>query len=126
MDKVLVATRIHQENASIPPRLDGIVAFVQNCVTFASKVLICINFGSLEATGSFKDQLIEAFHKHDLMDRVIILPLVYWGRFTTALNTIVVKAMEEGYEKLIFQVILLCSLSHLLFYSLKINLVSRI
>ena len=110
MDRVLVATRIHQENASILPRIDDIIEFVKNCLTFSSKVLICINCGSLESTGSFKDQLTEAFHEKLLADKVIILPLVYWGRYTTALNTIVVKAMEEGYEKLIFQVLFLISI----------------
>ncbi len=105
MEKVLVATRIHQVNASIPPKIDEIVDFVKSCITFSSKVLICINYGSLETTGIFKDQLVEVFSQHELTDKVILLPLVYWGRFTTALNTIVVKAMEEGFETLIFQVI---------------------
>ena len=107
MEKVLVATRIHQENASIPPKIDEIVEFVKSCITFSTKVLICINYGSLETTGIFKDRLVEVFRQHELTDKVIVLPLVYWGRFTTALNTIVVKAMEEGYETLIFQVIFL-------------------
>lgn len=107
MERVLVATRIHQENASIPPKIDEIVEFVKICITFSSKVLICINYGSLETTGFFKDRLTEVFRQHELTDRVIVLPVVYWGRFTTALNTIIVKAMEEGYETLIFQVIFL-------------------
>lgn len=42
-------------------------------------------------------------HHEGLADKAVLMPVSPWGRFTTALNAAVVRAMDGGYDVIAFQ-----------------------
>lgn len=102
--RTCAVTRIHKNNASALAPIDSVIAFIRNCIVYTSKVFIVVDIGSnmesMPYVHELKDALIAA---DNLLSYVTIIPLAYWGRFTTALNAAVVKAIEDNIDYIAFQ-----------------------
>jgi hypothetical protein len=116
-DGLVVATRIHTSSASNIAEVQKVAAFVVSALKYASKVIVCIGFNSsqsntadtvkdmssyIEYLNRLNDHLFCNDHSID-KDRVVLLPIYPWGKFTTSLNCAILKAIDLKYEYIAFQ-----------------------
>lgn len=110
--------RVHCRSANAFCDVSKIVNFVQNCSSFASKVLICVSNSSILSHDnllqvgvgeslefiSILDDIKSALSVNNLSDRVLVQPICPWGNFTTSLNIAINIGNNIGYKFIGFQV----------------------
>lgn len=106
-----VVTRIHTVSASEMVPVEKVENFVRDAYAYADKIIICIGFKEQDPSNTVDHlhdyteyfELCQKRIPSNLMDKVILLPIVPWGNFTTALNAAIVKVMAMGFKSIAFQ-----------------------
>lgn len=106
-----VVTRIHTASASKMVSVEKVESFIRDAHGYADKIIICIGFKEQDPsnTGDHLNEYIKyckLCQQHipsNLMAKVVLLPIVPWGNFTSALNAAIVKVMAMGYKSIAFQ-----------------------
>eukprot|EP00606_Chrysophyceae_sp_TOSAG23-5_P000198 GSChrysophyteH2.ASY1.ANO1.495.1 assembled CDS len=102
LDGFTVVTRIHTTSAGKIVDADKVRDFVDSVLEYAEKVIVCVGF---RHTKKYKEYIFSLQKTLDprTIARVVLLPVSPWGRFTSALNSAIVRAMDEQYRYIAFQ-----------------------
>jgi hypothetical protein len=120
--RILAVTRVHKANAAAMASEESVVEFVRNSAAYATSVLVCVsvdactpnpvyshlslsqlgnpNVGELER---YMTKIAAMLHHEGLASKTVLMPVSPWGRFTTALNAALVKAVDGGYDVVAYQ-----------------------
>mmetsp|Transcript_18813 Transcript_18813/g.24815 ORF Transcript_18813/g.24815 Transcript_18813/m.24815 type:complete len:321 (+) Transcript_18813:34-996(+) len=101
--RIFVATRIHERNASKPTDLDAVKLFCQKAITYGKDVTIAVcaeeDGGGEDLAKRVETTAIEAVG----LGKITVLKVQPWGAFTPALNALLAEAAKKGYRYILFQ-----------------------
>lgn len=101
--KILAVTRVHKGSATQMSSKENVLEFVKNSAAYASSVLVCLGNPNAPELDKYMQEVRTLLQREGLSDKTQLLPVSPWGRFTTALNAAVVKAVDGGYDVIAFQ-----------------------
>lgn len=99
--KVVLVTRTHRVAATVAAGLDKINTFVENGLSYADAIYICVDIREDLQDISYYEEIKTKFISNT--KRVKIIPISNWGKFTFPLNIALLKAINEKYEYIIYQ-----------------------
>jgi len=105
---ILVATRVHQGNASRLVDLGALETFVQRALDWGEDIAVAIAVGSEGPTGEALlhgvSSVVESVTARPLWSGrlVSVVPVNPWGKFVNGLNVLVQHAITGGFEHVLF------------------------
>jgi hypothetical protein len=107
-----VATRIHSMPQEVVSFENNLLTFIENGTRYSNVILIAIKASVKDFSADFIEH--QTIYKlttkvistlpHDVIEKVTVLPILEWGAFTTALNTLLFCAGKmEGVRYILYK-----------------------
>lgn len=102
--RLTVVSRIHGASATQLADSAAVLSFLHSVKGYASRVILCIGVGDELEHVDYLNFLQKVIATEEFPDfQLVLLPVVPWGKFTSALNAAVTKVAERGDGLVVFQ-----------------------
>lgn len=102
--RLTVVSRIHGASATQLAESAAVLSFLHSVKGYASRVILCIGVGDELEHVDYLHSLQKVIDREEFSEfQLVLLPVVPWGKFTTALNAAVTKVAEMGDGLVVFQ-----------------------
>mmetsp|Transcript_27833 Transcript_27833/g.31813 ORF Transcript_27833/g.31813 Transcript_27833/m.31813 type:complete len:259 (-) Transcript_27833:305-1081(-) len=100
---LVIATRLHLANASAPPADEKYGHMMGKFCEFSSSCKAQHTYVAVDAEHKFDDyDLVETIKRFSASSSMKIIPVTPWGKFVTALNSIIISASKAGATHCLF------------------------